>query len=300
MLLNALLILLPLFIGYLIPLHSRTLLSGINGALGKMVYLILGLMGMSLAGIDDLGGSMAQILKISSVMLASLTLCNLALLWWLDRQRTLPLMEALQSAPNKLHMMWESLQLGLVVLAGFAFGLIVDLSSFPIEKFSEWALMLLLLLIGIQMRNSGMRLRQILLNRWGMTIAIGVMLSSWLGALIAALVLSLPATHALAMASSFGWYSLSGILVADKLGPVMGSAAFLNDLGRELIAILIIPLLMRRHPSAAIGYGGATALDFTLPVIQRSGGVGVVPVAIVSGFILSLLGPILILGFLAL
>ncbi|KUE80456.1 lysine exporter LysO family protein [Aeromonas schubertii] len=300
MLLNALLILLPLFIGYLIPLHSRTLLSGINGALGKMVYLILGLMGMSLAGIDDLGGSMAQILKISGVMLASLTLCNLALLWWLDRQRTLPLMEALQSAPNKLHMMWESLQLGLVVLAGFAFGLIVDLSSFPIEKFSEWALMLLLLLIGIQMRNSGMRLRQILLNRWGMTIAIGVMLSSWLGALIAALVLSLPATHALAMASSFGWYSLSGILVADKLGPVMGSAAFLNDLGRELIAILIIPLLMRRHPSAAIGYGGATALDFTLPVIQRSGGVGVVPVAIVSGFILSLLGPILILGFLAL
>ncbi|MHA7000752.1 LysO family transporter [Aeromonas schubertii] len=300
MLLNALLILLPLFIGYLIPLHSRTLLSGINGALGKMVYLILGLMGMSLAGIDDLGGSMAQILKISGVMLASLTLCNLALLWWLDRQRTLPLMEALQSAPNKLHMMWESLQLGLVVLAGFAFGLIVDLSSFPIEKFSEWALMLLLLFIGIQMRNSGMRLRQILLNRWGMTIAIGVMLSSWLGALIAALVLSLPATHALAMASSFGWYSLSGILVADKLGPVMGSAAFLNDLGRELIAILIIPLLMRRHPSAAIGYGGATALDFTLPVIQRSGGVGVVPVAIVSGFILSLLGPILILGFLAL
>lgn len=49
----------------------------------------------------------------------------------------------------------------------------------------------------------------------------------------------------------------------------------------------------------AIGYGGATALDFTLPVIQKSGGIQVVPVAIVSGFILSLLGPILILGFLA-
>ncbi|MGL5093000.1 MAG: lysine exporter LysO family protein, partial [Aeromonas sobria] len=105
--------------------------------------------------------------------------------------------------------------------------------------------------------------------------------------------------HGLALSSSFGWYSLSGILVADKLGPVLGSAAFINDLGRELIAILIIPVLMRRHPSAAIGYGGATALDFTLPVIQKSGGIQVVPVAIVSGFILSLLGPILILGFLA-
>ncbi|ENY71830.1 lysine exporter LysO family protein [Aeromonas diversa] len=300
MLFNALLILLPLFIGYLIPLRSRSLLSSINGALGKMVYLILGLMGMSLAGIDDLGSSMAQILTISGVMLASLTLCNLALLWWLDRQRAQPLIESAQATPNKLHMMWESLQLGLVVLGGFAFGLLVDLSALPIEKFSEWALMLLLLLIGIQMRNSGMHLRQILLNRWGMTIAVSVLLSSWVGALLAALLLDLPPSHALAMASSFGWYSLSGILVADKLGPVMGSAAFLNDLGRELIAILIIPLLMRRHPSAAIGYGGATALDFTLPVIQRTGGVGVVPVAIVSGFILSLLGPILILGFLAL
>ncbi len=56
---------------------------------------------------------------------------------------------------------------------------------------------------------------------------------------------------------------------------------------------------MRRHPSCAIGYGGATAMDFTLPVLQRSGGVAVVPVAIVSGFILSLAGPVLILGFLS-
>lgn len=160
-------------------------------------------------------------------------------------------------------------------------------------------LMLLLLLIGIQMRNSGMRLRQILLNPWGMKIALTVILSSWLGSLLAAQLLGMPFAHGLAMSSSFGWYSLSGILVADKLGPVLGSAAFINDLGRELIAILIIPVLMRRHPSAAIGYGGATALDFTLPVIQKSGGIQVVPVAIVSGFILSLLGPILILGFLA-
>ena len=144
-----------------------------------------------------------------------------------------------------------------------------------------------------------MRLRQILLNPWGMKIAATVILSSWLGSLLASQLLGMPFAHGLAMSSSFGWYSLSGILVADKLGPVLGSAAFINDLGRELIAILLIPVLMRRHPSAAIGYGGATALDFTLPVIQKSGGIQVVPVAIVSGFILSLLGPILILGFLA-
>ncbi|WP_246745158.1 LysO family transporter, partial [Vibrio cholerae] len=44
----------------------------------------------------------------------------------------------------------------------------------------------------------------------------------------------------------------------------------------------------------------ATAMDFTLPVIQTTGGVKCVPVAIVSGFILSLLVPVLILFFVSL
>lgn len=300
MLLNALLILLPLFIGYLIPVRHHAALRLIQGMLSKMVYLILALMGMSLAGVDNLGSNMTVILKVSAVMLGCITLANLAALWWLDRRRGVAQQQATSPQPSKLRMMAESLQLALVVLGGFLIGLLLDLSALPIEQWSEWALMLLLLLIGIQMRNSGMHLRQILLNRWGMSIALCVMVSSWAGALLAALLLGLPVSNALALASSFGWYSLSGILVSDALGPVMGSAAFLGDLGRELLAIMLIPVLMRRHPSAAIGYGGATSLDFTLPVIQRSGGIAVVPVAVVSGFILSLLGPILVLFFLSL
>lgn len=299
MLLNVLLILLPLGIGYLIPLSSQRLIRLVNQSLGKMVYLILFLMGLGLAYVENLGSNLTVIFEVAAIMLGAITLCNLLALWWLDK-RSPPTHEAIDARqPNKLHMLWESLQLCFVVLAGVGLGLLVDLRVLPIDKLSEWALMLLLLLIGIQMRNSGMRLRQILLNPWGMKIALTVILSSWLGSLLAAQWLGMPWNHALALASSFGWYSLSGILVADKLGPVLGSAAFINDLGRELIAIMIIPMLMRRHPSAAIGYGGATALDFTLPVIQKSGGIQMVPVAIVSGFILSLLGPILILAFLA-
>ncbi|MGB1322041.1 MAG: LysO family transporter, partial [Vibrio gallaecicus] len=49
-----------------------------------------------------------------------------------------------------------------------------------------------------------------------------------------------------------------------------------------------------------IGYAGATAMDFTLPVIQTTGGVRCVPVAIVSGFILSILVPVLMLFFVSL
>lgn len=45
MLLNVLLILLPLVIGYLVPLSSARLIKLVNQSLGKMVYLILFLMG---------------------------------------------------------------------------------------------------------------------------------------------------------------------------------------------------------------------------------------------------------------
>lgn len=70
-----------------------------------------------------------------------------------------------------------------------------------------------------------------------------------------------------------------------------------NDLARELLAIMLIPGLIRRSRSTALGLCGATSMDFTLPVLQRSGGVEIVPAAIVHGFILSLLVPLLMAFF---
>lgn len=115
--------------------------------------------------------------------------------------------------------------------------------------------------------------------------------------MINAFILDLPLKTSLAMASGFGWYSLSGILLTESFGPVVGSAAFFNDLARELIAIMLIPGLVRRSRSTALGLCGATSMDFTLPVLQRSGGLEMVPAAIVHGFILSLLVPILMAFF---
>ncbi len=141
-----------------------------------------------------------------------------------------------------------------------------------------------------------MTLKQIVLNRRGMIVAVVVVASSLIGGLINAFILDLPINTALAMASGFGWYS-SGILLTESFGPVIGSAAFFNDPARELIAIMLIPLI-RRSRSTALGLCGATSMDFTLPVLQRTGGLDMVPAAIVHGFILSLLVPILIAFFL--
>ena len=76
--------------------------------------------------------------------------------------------------------------------------------------------------------------------------------------------------------------------------------ALFNDLLREFTALLCIPMFMRRYPSAAVGLGGATSLDFTLPIIQQSGGLKVVPLAISFGFIINIVSPVLMVGFSAL
>jgi uncharacterized membrane protein YbjE (DUF340 family) len=165
---------------------------------------------------------------------------------------------------------------------------------------AQYALMALLLLIGCQLRNAGIPMRRVLLNRQGLGIALVVIATSMLAGLLLIPVLGLAWSQVMALASGFGWYSLSAVVIGHALGPLWGGAAFLNDMAREVIALVGIPALMQLRPALAVGYGGATAMDFTLPVIQRSGGLEMVPVAMASGFILSLLSPVLMAIFLSL
>ena len=196
-------------------------------------------------------------------------------------------------------MAFESIKLILFVGLGLAAGRLLYRSK-PVDIASESVLFVLLFLIGIQLRNSGLSLRQILLNKQGMIIAVTIITTSILGGVVAAMILDLDLYQAIAMSCGFGWYSLSGILMGDAFGPIFGGASFMIELVRELVALVMIPLVIHSRPSVAIGYAGATAMDFTLPIIQSTGGVRCVPIAIVSGFILSLLVPLLMLFFVSL
>ncbi|BDY03329.1 lysine exporter LysO family protein [Ferrimonas sp. YFM] len=291
--LESLIILLPLFGGYLVPIKSRSLLARIDRILSGIVYLILALMGLSLAQVDNLASELGTIgLLLSTLIVLTLGL-NLAALPLVDKRWPLALDLGESKQPlGKLVM--ESLKLALVVAGGVLVGLVVTLPHSLIEQTANGALMVLLALIGIQLRGSNLGLRSILLNPRGLAIAALVAVTSLAAGALTAVIHGLPLLHGVILASGFGWYSLSGILITDGLGPVLGSVAFLADLSRELIAIVLIPALMRISPAGAIGYGGATAMDFTLPVLQQTGGPKVVPVAIVSGFLLSLATPILI------
>ncbi|EOL8940367.1 lysine exporter LysO family protein [Cronobacter dublinensis] len=294
-----LIIVVPLILGYLIPLHKAGALRFINQLLSWLVYIILFFMGISLAFLDDLSANLLAIFHYSAVSITVIMLCNIAALLWLERTLPWRHQHHQEKLPSRLAMALESLKLCGVVVLGFVLGLTGLAFLKHATAASEYTLIFLLFLIGIQLRNNVMTLRQIVLNRRGMMVAVVVLGSSLIAGVVNALLLGLPLRAGLAMASGFGWYSLSGILMTEAYGPVIGSAAFFNDLGRELIAIMLIPTLVRRSRSTALGICGATSMDFTLPVLQRSGGLELVPAAIVHGFILSLLVPLLMALFAA-
>lgn len=294
-----LIIVVPLILGYLIPLRKAGALRFINQLLSWLVYIILFFMGISLAFLDDLSANLLAVFHYSAVSITVIMLCNIAALLWLERTLPWRHQHHQEKLPSRLAMALESLKLCGVVVLGFVLGLTGLAFLKHATAASEYTLIFLLFLIGIQLRNNGMTLRQIVLNRRGMMVAVVVLGSSLIAGVVNALLLGLPLRAGLAMASGFGWYSLSGILMTESYGPVIGSAAFFNDLGRELIAIMLIPTLVRRSRSTALGICGATSMDFTLPVLQRSGGLELVPAAIVHGFILSLLVPLLMALFAA-
>ncbi|MEZ8861948.1 lysine exporter LysO family protein [Vibrio sp. 10N.247.311.51] len=289
----------PLVVGYLFAISNAQTLEFINRSTSRLIYVILALMGLSLAALDNLGSNLQTILLYTVTFFVCLSVCNLMALPAIDK--LLPLKT--DSTKKKLplsSMAMESAKLILVVGSGLIAGLVLPISLDWVDTASEWILFVLLFFIGIQLRNSGLTLRQILLNKHGMVIAITIIITSMLGGVIAAYILDIPLFKALAMSSGFGWYSLAGILMGDAFGPVYGGASFMLELLRELVALVLIPVLIRSYPCTSIGYAGATAMDFTLPVIQTTGGVRCVPIAIVSGFILSLLVPILMLFFVSL
>ncbi|MET4027326.1 uncharacterized membrane protein YbjE (DUF340 family) [Marinobacter sp. MBR-99] len=301
MLTGALLILAPLFLGFALALSNRRLMTVIHYTVEALVYFILALLGLGLGQMDGLLDQLGTMAGQVAGLVLVLLVANMVGLWLFHRWQPMTMgQERGQERPSYRRLFLAGLKPLLAVVAGALAGFFLFPQLPLVDDVATWALMLLLFLIGLQLRNAGLSLRKLLMNRQGLGIALSLALSSMLAGLVLIPWLDVPWHQALALASGFGWYSLSGIVIGDALGPAWGGVAFLNDVLREIIALALIPLVISSRPAMAIGYGGATAMDFTLPVIRSSGGLACVPVAIASGFLLSFLSPVFMGVFLAL
>lgn len=286
-------VLTPMFAGFLIRLPQR-FMPLLDKMLSVLVYAVLFFIGVSVSHVENLAALLDDILTAAVLLFACTVVMNILVLVQLGR--LMPWQAAGGGKRAAVGLSGSIRQLGCAAL-GFAFGKTygADMSS---ENLGMYCLMLLLLLIGIQLKSSGISLKQVLLNRAGIRLSVWFMLSSMAGGLLfAALMPDVSWSQGLTLASGFGWYSLSSLVVTEAYGAVWGSVALLNDLAREFFALASIPVLMRRHPYAAVGVGGATSMDFTLPVIRAAGGLEIVPLAVSFGVVVNVAAPVLMVVF---
>ncbi len=194
----------------------------------------------------------------------------------------------------------------LIIVAFFTIGILVGIrisrAGYTLGfDLSLYALYILLFLIGLSV-GADKRFRQMLtmVRPAILLVPLSVIIGTCLAALgISFLLRDLTVRELLAIGSGFGYYSLSSVIITQIRGPSLGVIALLANITREIVTLLLAPILARYLGKLApIAAGGATAMDTTLPVITRFSGKEYTVVAVFSGLVLTLLVPLLVTLFL--
>lgn len=202
-----------------------------------------------------------------------------------------------QNADNKMTILiFSSVVIG--ILAGF-FLLNGNQASW-LDLLTNYSLAVLLFGVGIDIGAKREIIKDLKIMGWKLiVIPILIAFGSLIGSILIGVFFGLGVGESAAVGAGFGWYSLSGVLISKLHSAELGSLAFLTNVFRELLTVMVLPLVAKYFGSiAAIAPGGATTMDVTLPLVKESGGEAVVIPAFVSGAVLSTLVPILVPLFL--
>lgn len=196
----------------------------------------------------------------------------------------------------RLKVMAEPLKLLIILICGFLVAFFSDVFlEFNGDIITTWILYLLVILIGMSLSRNPLKLSDIITHPDLLILPAGTIIGTLGGGLTLAFLFEHSIGESLSLAAGFGWYSFSGVILAKLSGPYLGSIAFLANLLRESIALLIIPVIAHsRYPHIGIGVAGATSMDVTLPIIKLSCGDTAVPLSIAHGLIISLAVPFLV------
>lgn len=190
----------------------------------------------------------------------------------------------------------------LIIVGFFILGIAAGLSGMVPESIIDgdltfYALCALLLCVGIGIgsdRNIVTRFKSLDVRM--ALLPLGTALGTFAGSLVVSFILSgRSPLDCLAVGSGFGYYSLSSIFITEYKGAELGTIALLANIIREMVTLLLSPVLAKVFgPLAPISSGGVTSMDTTLPIIMASSGEQYSAVSIFHGFILDFSIPFLV------
>lgn len=181
------------------------------------------------------------------------------------------------------------------IALGFGYALSESVTSMGYTlQISTWNLLLVFMfLIGLDLAYSP--LDRSWLSWKILLVPLGCIVGSLLGAFVTAtLIQDISLKDLIMLSQGYGFYSMTGIVVTELKNAHFGSIALMNDLFREILAIVLMYMIGWRYPRSAISSAGATAMDVTLPMVKQACGNDFIPHAMVSGFILSVLAPVVV------
>lgn len=193
-----------------------------------------------------------------------------------------------------------------IIVGAFFVGIILGFFVIPawvndiLPDLTDWALYFTLFAVGIDLGlNKEMWKQFMTIGRFVFLAPLGVAVGSILAGMITGRLLGWTFWEGGAVGAGFGWYSLSGVMISELHSVALGTIAFLSNVMREVITILIIPFLAGRVGKfSLVAPGGATTMDTTLPIIAAVGPPGVAIIAFINGVVLSSLVPVLVPLFL--
>lgn len=194
----------------------------------------------------------------------------------------------------------------LIIIGFFVLGTLCGVSHLiPIDivmdsRISFYALCALMFSVGLSVGNDPQTLKNFRsLNPRLVFLPIMTILGTLAGSAAVSLILTHRSlTDCLAVGSGFGYYSLSSIFITEYKGAELGTIALLANISREILTLLVAPLLVRWFGNLApISAGGATTMDTTLPIITRTAGQQFVVVSIFHGFVVDFSVPFLVTLF---
>ncbi len=197
------------------------------------------------------------------------------------------------------------------ILGSFILGVILSLyevvpNSPHIKTLSMYTLYILIIIVGLSIGMDSKIFQTIKsFPKKMLALPILTIISTFIGGAISFILLRWMSSSEYVYGTSFldslgvscglGYYSLSSLMLNEIRGAEIGTIALAFNILRELMTIVLAPVLVKYFsPLAPISCGGATTGDSTLPAIQRACGNAYVPLSIFHGISVDTSVPFLI------